>query len=81
MASNRLSKAKVALGHWLCHPAVGRQICSLYNGLVPHGGNRYSLKTGDRVAYRQAASLFWGLYEKSERQLIQRFLRPDLDVI
>ena len=27
------------------------------------------------------ASLFWGLYESAEIRLVQRYLRPDLDVV
>jgi FkbM family methyltransferase len=76
------SKLKVSIG-WglLFHPALGRAICSWNQGLVPYQRQRFNLTCGGKVNYQQAVSLFLGFYEKSERRLIRKFLRNDLDVI
>ena len=77
-----ISKIKVAIGmHLFCHPIIGRAIYSWFRQRVPLHGLRFDLKTGNHVPYQQVASLYWGFYEKSERQLILKHLRPDRDVI
>jgi FkbM family methyltransferase len=80
--SRWLAKFRVAVGfECLCHPVVGKVIHKWFHGAIPFRGHCFELETDGRVPYQQAASLFWGLYEKSERRLISQCLRPDLDVI
>lgn len=76
-----ISKVKVAIGSWLFHPAIGRALTWRYHGLIPFGNDRFELRTGNHVSYKETARLFWGYYEKSERLLVLRHLRSDLDVI
>jgi len=82
ISSSWLSKVKVAIGfQCLCHPVVGKVIHKLFHGTVPFRGHFFELGTDGHVSYKQVANLFWGLYEKSERRLISKYLRPDLDMI
>lgn len=76
-----------ALKRWvagiLCHPLIGRAIIALFGGRVPSLRSR-----GWRVALdapgvtpRTAAQIFWGIYENAELRFVERYLRPDLDVV
>jgi tRNA G37 N-methylase Trm5 len=80
--SRRFSHLKVAVGFTLlCHPVIGRIIYKLFDGAVPSAGHYFRLDTDGHVSYQQVANVFWGFYEKSERRLISKYLKPDLDVI
>src|SRR6266516_18733 len=76
------SKVKVTVGfRGLCHRLVGKAIHKWFHGDIPFQGHSFDLEVDGYVPYQQVASLFWGLYEKSERRLISEYLRPDVDII
>lgn len=75
------SAVKVRLGNWLSAPWIGGIIYTLHRGWIPCDGHWFDLRLNNNVLFHQAARLWWGFYEKSERQLIRRYLNADLDVI
>jgi len=78
-----MTTLKTWVAEILCHPLIGRAITALFGGRVPSLRSR-----GWRVALdapgvtpRTAAQIFWGIYESAELRFIERYLRPDLDVV
>lgn len=69
------------MGGLLIRPSIGRFLSRRYGGLIPSRGGMFEVGTRARVSYQECARLFFGFYEKSERNFVQRFLRSDLDVI
>jgi FkbM family methyltransferase len=72
--------ARLALGRALCHPAFGRIISRVFKGKVPSRG--FTVDTSNRhISPTNVASIFWGLYERSETRLVRQWLRRDIDVV
>jgi FkbM family methyltransferase len=71
---------KPLVARWMCHPWIGRAIGLAFSDRIPFRGGR--LWTDDpAVSDQTRASVFWGFYEKAEATFVDRFLRPDLDVV
>lgn len=63
-----------------CHPLVNQTIFRLFGGYIPSRG--FTVDTNNKhMPPANAASIFWGLYERAEVRFIQKYLRPDLDVV
>ncbi len=74
---------KTTLARGLCHPAVGRLLSALFNDRIPSlrfGCLRIDTRAPS-VSPRNVAMIFWGIYESTEMRFVQRYLRPDLDVV
>lgn len=71
---------RLALGRALCHPAFGRLLSRTFRGKVPSRG--FIVDTSSHhISPMNVASMFWGLYERSETPLVRQWLRHDLDVV
>lgn len=75
-----LHDAKVRVARLLCHPLVGRFIGRAFHDSVPNRGCRIDTSS-PLVTAEVKAMLFWRLYEGSELRFVERYLRPDLDVV
>jgi FkbM family methyltransferase len=77
---NMLTKTKLIIGSTLCNPVISDVISIIFKGRIPRWG--FVIDTNnDYIPRCNAASIFWGLYERKEIDLIRQFLRTDLDVI
>ena len=75
-----MSALKVFIGTALCHPIISAMISAAFKGRIPSQG--FIFDTNSKYIPRcNAASIFWGLYERKEIYCIRRFLRANLDVI
>lgn len=64
----------------LCSPPVGALVGTVYRDQVPCYGLRFHVPSPP-VAARTKAQLLFGIYEGSEIRFVQRWLRPELDVV
>jgi FkbM family methyltransferase len=75
-----LSRIKLLVGSTLCSPIISSKIATTFNGRIPSGG--FIIDTNnDYIPQCNAASLFWGLYERKEIEFVRKFLLRNLDVI
>jgi len=74
------SQIKLLVGNALCSPIISSLISTTFKGLIPSRG--FTVDTNnDSIPQCNAASLFWGLYERKEIEFVRKFLRRNLDVI
>lgn len=64
----------------LCHRMVGNALGRLFRDRIPSRGCVIDT-SGAYISPSAKARLFWRLYERAEIEFIDRYLRPDLDVI
>lgn len=78
-----MTALKTRVAEILCHPLIGRAITTLFHGRVPSLRSRGWRLAVDApgVSARTAAQIFWGIYENAELRFVERYLRPDLDVV
>lgn len=71
---------KLIIADAICHPIVGGLISVIYRGRIRHGGG--IIDTNNKhIGRRNAALLYWGLYERAEINYIDKYLSTGLDVI
>ena len=71
---------RLAVGKIVCHPRVGKMIGAHYRGVVPSRGLHIDV-VSPAVASENIASIFWGLYERTEVMCVQRYLPTNVDVV
>jgi FkbM family methyltransferase len=71
---------KVKVAKVLCHPAFGRAVAVVLRDRIKNRGCVINTSS-ETILPSVKASLFWGLYESAEIRFVQRYLRPNLDVI
>jgi FkbM family methyltransferase len=71
---------KLKVARLLLSLPIGKAIAGLYQNRIPFDGMRIWTDEGSLQPSTKAA-LFWGLYEKSERLMIARYLPQDVPVI
>lgn len=71
---------KLMVARLLLSSPIGKIIARIYQNRIPFDGMRIWTDEGSLKPSTKAA-LFWGLYEKSERRMIVRYLPQDLPVI
>lgn len=80
MASPWVHRVNFMLGSAITQPTVGRTLSRVYRGVIPSRGFHIDA-TSPWITDSIKASLFWGLYERAEVDLIKRFLKPGTAVI
>lgn len=76
----RFSRLKVLVGNVMCHRYVGSLLRKFSSGFLRTGGYRFFVES-ELVTSEICASLYFGLYERSEVSLIRRFLPRGVDVV
>ena len=71
---------KLLVARLLLSRPIGMTIAKLYRNRIPFDGMHIWTDEGSLQPSTKAA-LFWGLYEKSERRMIARYLPQDVPVI
>ncbi len=76
----RFYNLKMFVAKIICLPLIGWLISLIYKNRIPNQGCIVCTDSDD-VLPSVKASLYWGIYEKSERRFVHRYLRSDLDVV
>lgn len=80
LTMNITLKIKLLIDRILCNPIISSIITTTFKSRIPSRG--FIIDTNnDYIPSCNAASLFWGLYERKEIEFVSKFLRPNLDVI
>jgi FkbM family methyltransferase len=70
---------KVFVARLMCNALTGSLISFFFRGRVPSEGVR--VRVPDTVGKNVSAKIFWGLYESAERSMVNKHLKPGLNVL
>lgn len=71
---------KGRIAGFLCSRPVGIALARIFADRIPSRGFRFDT-SHPSLRPEVKARIFWGLYERSELRFIQKYMRPDLDVV
>jgi FkbM family methyltransferase len=78
--ANIVNAAKVRIAHEIARPSVGRMVARLTADSIRIRGARIST-VSPLISDSTRAQIAFRLYESAELRFVQKYLRPDLDVV
>jgi FkbM family methyltransferase len=74
-----VSKLKSFIAKIVCNNIIGKLINYVYSSKISY--HNYLITVNNKVSYSTVASIYFGLYEKSEYRLISKYYRGSKDTI